>query len=169
MREPNLRLSYVTWEENGAVPIWVLEVVSKSPGGEYKEKKRKYAQQSVLYYIIYAPLRKRSRKLTIYRLNKGEYELLERNPVWMPEIGLGIGTGVGTYQGITREWLYWYDETGNRYLTSDEVRERERQGRVLAELQREQERRAREQAEQRAEELARRLRSLGIDPDKLER
>ena len=85
----------------------------------------------------------------------------------MPEIGLGIGTDVGTYQGITREWLYWYDEAGNRYLTSDEARERERQARVLAELQRDREGLARRQAEQRAEELARRLRSLGIDPDRL--
>ena len=38
----NLRLSYVTWEENGVIPSLVIEVVSKTPGGEYKEKKKKY-------------------------------------------------------------------------------------------------------------------------------
>ena len=168
VREPNLRLSYVTWEENGVVPILALEVVSKTPGGEYKKKKRIYAERGVLYYVIYAPLRKRKRRLTVLRLNgAGEYESIDNNPVWMPEIGLGIGIDVGTYQGITREWLYWYDNTGNRYLTSDEVRvraelrrEQERQARVRAELRR-------DEAERRAEELANRLRSLGIEPDEL--
>jgi len=196
VREPNLRLSYVAWEENGVVPILALEVVSKTPGGEYKKKKRIYAQQGVLYYVIYAPLRRRKRRLTIYRLNpQGEYELLDENPVWMPEIGLGIGSDVGTYQMITREWLYWYDRAGHRYPTSDEARqqaelqrrqaqlerdrerqareqaerqqEQERQAREQAERQQEQERQAREQAERKAEDLARRLRSLGIDPDDL--
>ena len=39
----------------------------------------------------------------------------------MPEIGLGIGRERGTYQGLTREWLYWYDENNNRYQTPEEV------------------------------------------------
>ena len=168
--QPNLRLSYVAWQENGVVPILALEVVSKTPGGEYKQKKRIYAQEGVLYYVIYAPLRKRKRRLTVLRLNgQGEYELIDDNPVWMPEIGLGIGTEVGTYQGITREWLYWYDDSGNRYPTSEEARQQERQARILAENRRKQERRARVQAERRAEELANRLRSLGINPDELNR
>ena len=38
----------------------------------------------------------------------------------MPEIGLGIGREQGTYQGRTREWLYWYDEHGDRYSTPEE-------------------------------------------------
>ncbi|NET25314.1 Uma2 family endonuclease [Okeania sp. SIO1I7] len=168
VKHENLRLSYVTWEENGVIPSFALEVVSKTPGGEYKHKKRKYAQYGVLYYVIYAPLRIRKPKLTFYRLNgEGKYELQEDNPMWMPEIGLGIGTEVGTFQGITREWLYWYDEQGNRYLTSEEARQeaefelqQERQGRLEAEVQR-------QQAEQRAENLATRLRELGIDPDQL--
>ena len=130
----NLRLSYVTWEENGVIPSLVIEVVSKTPGGEYKEKKKKYAQYGVLYYIIYAPLRVRKQKLTLYRLNRErKYEWQEDNPLWMPEIGLGIGTGVGTFQGITREWLYWYNQKGNRYLTIEEAQKREWQARQRAE------------------------------------
>ncbi|NEP43915.1 MAG: Uma2 family endonuclease [Okeania sp. SIO2G4] len=175
VKHENLRLSYVTWEENGIIPSFALEVVSKTPGGEYKQKKRKYAQYGVLYYVIYAPLRERKPKLTLYRLNgEGKYELQEDNPMWMPEIGLGIGTEVGTFQGVTREWLYWYDEQGNRYLTSDEARQeaefelqQERQGRLEAEVQRQQADLERQQAEQRAENLAARLRELGIDPDQL--
>ncbi|MBC6478273.1 MAG: Uma2 family endonuclease [Hormoscilla sp. GM7CHS1pb] len=123
----NLRLSYVSWEERGVVPIFALEIVSKTPGGEYKRKKNIYAQQGVLYYTIYAPLRTRKRRLYIYRLHRGQYELLPDNPVWMPEVGLGIGTERGTYQGISREWLYWYDDRGQRYATPDELLARYRQ------------------------------------------
>lgn len=178
----NLRLSYVTWEENGTIPSLALEVVSKTPGGEYKEKKRKYAQCGVLYYVIYAPLRRHKPKLTIYRLNsEGRYELQDDNPLWMPEIGLGIGTEVGSYQGITREWLYWYDEQGKRYLTPEEAERQAQLQRRYAERRQRQERQARQQAEERqeqaereaqrererAEQLAARLRELGIDPERL--
>jgi len=182
IRGENLRLSYVTWEENGVIPSLVLEVVSKSPGGEYKKKKKIYAENGVLYYVVYAPLRKRKRKLSIYRLNEdNKYELLEDNPAWMPEIGLGIGSEVGTYQGINREWLYWYDRDGYRYPTSEETQQQselqrliaeqrqgqERQARRQAEQRQRQERQARQQAEKRAEQLAAKLRELGMDPDEM--
>jgi len=49
----------------------------------------------------------------------GKYELQSGNPVWMPEIGLGIGCEMGNYSGVTREWLYWYDADGKRYLTPE--------------------------------------------------
>ena len=38
----------------------------------------------------------------------------------MSEVGLGIGREQGTYQGRTREWLYWYYEKGNRHSTQEE-------------------------------------------------
>ncbi len=171
----NLRLSYVSWEENGVIPSLVLEVVSKTPGGEYKEKKRKYAEYGVLYYVVYAPLRKRKRKLSIYRQGEdNKYELLEDNPVWMPEIGLGIGSEVGTYQGINREWLYWYDIDGQRYPTLEEAQQQSELQRLIAEERQRQERQARQQAEELAEEqrkltekLAARLRELGVEPDEV--
>lgn len=28
----------------------------------------------------------------------------------MPEVGLGIGRGQGTYRSWTHEWLYWFDQ-----------------------------------------------------------
>ena len=93
----------------------------------------------------------------------------------MPEIGLGIGTGVGDFQGITREWLYWYDQQGKRYPTPEESRQQEQEARQQAEAQRLQEQKARLLAEQerdqiklQAEKKATRLRELGIDPDKLD-
>jgi Uma2 family endonuclease len=117
------RLSYVLWEEDGIVPIWVLEVVSKTYNGEYEQKKIDYAGLGVLYYTIYAPTRQRRRRkpLEVYRLVEGEYVLQLGDVIWMPEVGLGIGRERGTYQGLTREWLYWYDQDGNRYQTPEEV------------------------------------------------
>jgi Uma2 family endonuclease len=143
--DEDLRLSYVLWEEN-VVPILVLEVVSHKRRGEYSSKRKLYAELEVLYYVVYNPRRRKKAPLEVYRLVNGEYVLLRGNPVWLPEVGLGIGTERGTYQGITREWLYWYDEQGVRFLTPEE--------RAAA-------------AEQRIQMLEERLRSLGVDPDSL--
>ncbi|WP_196797651.1 Uma2 family endonuclease [Gloeocapsa sp. PCC 7428] len=141
--DENLRLSYVLWEEN-VVPIMVLEVVSHKRRGEYSTKKNFYAELEILYYVVYNPQRRKKPPLEVYRLENGEYLLQRGNPVWLPEIGLAIGNEKGTYQGITRDWLYWYDEQGVRFLTPEE--------RAM-------------DAEQRAQRLAAELRKLGIDPD----
>ncbi|MBD1928495.1 hypothetical protein H6F74_19910 [Trichocoleus sp. FACHB-90] len=45
-----------------------------------------------------------------------------------------------------REWLYWYDQNGNRLIPPEEIIRQERQ---------------------RAERLAERLRQMGVDPDTL--
>jgi Uma2 family endonuclease len=124
------RLSYVLWEENNIPPVWVLEIVSQTPGGEYHDKMTKYAQLGVLYYTIYNPdfwRRDKHEPFEVYRLVEGEYVRQPTEPFWMPEVGLAIGRGVGTYEGWTREWLYWYDQDGNRLLTPEELIEQERQ------------------------------------------
>jgi Uma2 family endonuclease len=141
--DEELRLSYLLWEEK-VPPILVLEVVSKQRRGEYTTKLDEYAQMGVLYYVIYNPNRKRKPKLEIYKLVNSEYQLQEHNPLWMPEIGLGIGNERGNYGGLTRDWLYWYDQNNRRYPTLEEQIDLERQ---------------------RAERLAAKLRALGIDPD----
>jgi Uma2 family endonuclease len=117
--DSDLRLSYVLWEEQ-KVPILVLEVVSHKRRKEYTQKKEFYAQMGVLYYVIYNPFRKRKPRLEVYHLEKGDYQLLEGEPIWLSEINLGIGKEEGIYQGIQREWLYWYDEQRKRYLTPEE-------------------------------------------------
>ncbi|BAT56344.1 hypothetical protein NOS3756_53480 [Nostoc sp. NIES-3756] len=140
-----LRPSYVLWEEE-KLPILVLEVVSQNYRGEYTTKKAKYANLSVLYYVIYHPTRRRKPRLEAYKLINGEYQPLQGNPIWLAEVGLGIGMERGTYQGINREWLYWYNEQGERLLTPEEQAK---------------------QAQQRAEILAQRLRAMGVDPDSI--
>lgn len=87
---------------------------------EYTTKLDKYAAMGVLYYVIYSSRRRRKPKLEVHKLINGEYILQSGNPVWMSEIGLGIGCERGNYSGVTREWMYWYDERSQRYPTPNE-------------------------------------------------
>ena len=165
-----LRLSYVLWQENNIVPLWVLEIVSKTPGGEYDEKVAKYAQIGVLYYVIYNPdycTRDKHDSFEVYRLVNGAYVRQGSQPVWMPEVGLGIGYEQGSHEGDTREWLYWYNQQGDRLRAPDNVIEQERQ---RAEQERQRAERFQQQLEQERrlrEELLNRLRERGINLDEL--
>jgi Uma2 family endonuclease len=148
-----LRSSYVLWEEQ-KLPSLVLEVVSQTYRNEYSTKKEFYADElGILYYVVYNPQRKIKETLEVYKLVDGEYILIPGNPVWLPEIGLGIGKEKGTYQGITREWLYWFDANGKRFLTPEER------------IQQSEEKR--NQAEEKAKKLAEMLKNLGVDPESL--
>jgi Uma2 family endonuclease len=161
-----LRPSYVLWDEK-VIPTLVIEVVSATYRQEYTTKLEKYASMGVLYYVVYSSQRRRKARLEVHKLINGKYELQPTNPVWMPEIGLGIGCDRGDYGGVIREWLYWYDQNGQRYPTPNEriqygyqlVKESEQKAK-------ESEQRAKE-SERRAEQLAQRLRELGVDPDSL--
>ncbi|BAZ32112.1 hypothetical protein NIES4074_46140 [Cylindrospermum sp. NIES-4074] len=149
----NGRSSYVLWEEEGIPPVLALEIVSQTYNGEYEQKKIDYAQLGILYYVIYAPtrLRRRRQRLEIYRLVEDKYILQPGDKVWMPELGLGIGKERGTYQGITREWLFWYDESGVRYSTPEELAVKQQQ--------------QLEQSQRQLQELLTKLQQKGIDPD----
>ncbi|MDY6784158.1 MAG: Uma2 family endonuclease [Cyanobacteriota bacterium] len=156
------RSSYVVWEEDGTVPILALEVVSHTPGGEYETKESIYAKLGVLYYVIYNPfysVRDKHQPFEVYKLVNGTYRWQIGEPIWLPEIGLGIGRGMRNYGGVRREVLYWFDEDGNRYVSSEEAEQeareqlfqvrqqlaRERQERELAQREAERERQLREQ------------------------
>lgn len=148
LKNGKLRPSYIVWEEN-IVPILVLEVVSKTYGGEYDQKMTDYAKLGVLYYVIYNPdygRRDRHDAFEVYRLVDGAYQRQAGEPVWMPELNLGIGREVGTYDRCQREWLYWYNFDGVRLPTPDEVAQQE---------------------QLRTQRLAERLREMGIDPEQL--
>lgn len=163
--DEELRSSYVLWEENNIVPVFVLEVVSRTYRGEYSRKKAFYAELGVLYYAVYSTRRRRKPPLELYKLVNGEYVPLIGSPIWMPEVGLGLGRSRGTHQGIEREWLYWYDEQGNRYPTPEERAEQAEQRAEQAEQRAEQAEHLAAQERQRSERLAARLRELNIDLD----
>ncbi len=161
------RNSYVTWEEQYVSPILTLEVVSRTPGGEYDDKLALYARLGVLYYVIYNPrfwARDGHLPFEVYKLVDGVYRLQIGEPLWMPEIGIGIGRCVLPTDVLGRELLSWFDEKGDRYLSPEE----QEQQRAEQERQRaEQERQLTAQERQQRERLEAFLRSQGIDPNNL--
>jgi Uma2 family endonuclease len=174
------RPSYVLWEEEGKVPMLVLEVVSETYRGEYSEKLKEYQDLEVLYYAVYNPdrLKKDHEPLEVYYLVESQYVLMSGEPFWMPEIGLGIGRAIGNNLDWRREWLYWFSEDGTRYPIPEEFQRYRAdlaEGEVQkVELVRQQAEQRANQAEQQAEQerqraalLAERLRALGIDPEAL--
>jgi regulator of protease activity HflC (stomatin/prohibitin superfamily) len=154
-----------------------------------------YRKLGVLYYVIYNPevwRRSKHQSFEVYKLITGDYQLQTGEPYWMPEVGLGIGRCQQQELGLPQEQLAWFDMKGDRYLTTQEQAELERQRaeaerqraeaerqRAEAERQRaeaereakeqanqraEAEREAKEQANQRAERLEALLRSQGLNP-----
>ncbi|PZV26583.1 MAG: hypothetical protein DCF12_08825 [Snowella sp.] len=153
-RSGKSRRSYVVWEEQEIVPIFVLEVVSQSPGGEYDEKMTIYRQLGVNYYVIYnSQFWQRDRHLPfeVYKLVAGNYQLQKGEPFWMPEIGLGIGRCDLPLDPLGREVLTWFNHQGDRYLTTEEQLNLERQRADIA--------------QQQLESLLAQMRSLGIQPE----
>jgi hypothetical protein len=158
-----MRRSYAVWEENEIVPIFVLEMVSHTPGGEYDEKMSIYQGLGVLYYVIYNPefyRRDGQQPFEVYKLINGSYQLQIGEPYWMEEVGLGIGRVRRVFNDIEQEQLSWFDINRQRYLTDGERADLE-QARAdseqeLANLER-----------QRAEKFANYLKSIGVDPDNL--
>ena len=164
--DSDLRLSYVLWDEL-VIPTMVLEVVSKNRRGEYTQKKEDYAKIGVLYYVIYNPLRKRKPRLEVYKLENGKYELLEGEPVWLAEINLGIGREIGIYQGVEREWLYWYDQQGKRYLTPQEEAKQTKQQVLEAQAETNNAKQEALEAQEKAKKLEAKLRELGVNINEL--
>jgi Uma2 family endonuclease len=164
--DSDLRLSYVLWEEQ-KLPIMVIEVVSHTRRGEYTTKKQNYAEIGILYYVIYNPLRKKKPQLEVYQLIQGQYELLKGEPVWLSELGLGIGKETGIYLGIEREWLYWYDQFGKRHLSPEERALKSQQQLLEAQQQSLASQQRALEAQARTQLLEEKLKSLGVDPNEL--
>ena len=153
---PSGRLSYVMWEEHWIPPILVVEVVSQTYGGEYDTKMEKYLDLGVLYYVIYNPdhaRRDQHAPLEVYQRVEDEFVLQSQERFWIPELQLGIGVAAGIYKGWKRDWLFWFDQAGDRYPSPDEQV-----------LQAEQ---AAQQAQQALQNLRDRMQQRGIDPDSL--
>jgi hypothetical protein len=144
----------------------VLEMVSQTIRGEYDVKMSLYAKLGVLYYVIYNPelwgqkRKKEHQAFEVYKLVTGDYQLQQGDPCWMSEVGLGIGRCQMISDNESQEQLAWFDEAGDRYLTSEERAYLEQQRADL-------ERQRAESERQRREQLEAFLRSQGFDPDHL--
>lgn len=178
----DLRLSYVIWQE-GVDPFVVVELLS--PGTEKEDlgdtlrevnqpptKWQVYEQiLRVPYYIVFDRYTNQLRAFQLVADRYGEISL-DIPKVWMPSLKLGLGLWQGSYLGIERLWLRWYDELGNWIPNLQELEQQALVKAEQAQLQLEQERQRAQQAElqleqerQRAERLAERLRAMGINPE----
>lgn len=192
--QTDLRLSYVVWQERIS-PTVIVELLS--PGTEDEDMGRTTAASNspptkwevyeqilrVPYYVIFD---RYTDELTAFLLQDGRYQQVEiaDSKVWLPSLNCGLGLWYGTYDGITRLWLRWYNVDG-WILTNEETAQREaeqsrqeaEQSRQEAERSRQEAQTARQQAEierQRAEQIAaelaalrQRLQERGIDPGDL--
>jgi Uma2 family endonuclease len=136
-RGQDLRNSYVVWQERQA-PFVIVELLS--PGTEAEDlgpfaaspanlnaeapsngqtqpkppaKWQVYEQiLRVPYYVVFS---RYTRELRFFRLVGGRYQehpVDATNPrLWIPELDLGLGLWEGTFEGISRVWLRWYDAT----------------------------------------------------------
>ena len=170
-----LRSSYVLWQEK-VLPLFAMEIVSKTAGREKTEKFEIYQSVGILYYLTYSPLLKRKARFQLYKLIEGKYVLHSsgQQPYWMPEVGLAIGAEHQVYGYAERELLYWYGENNVRYLTpmeksvmsvaradAEAKKAAEETKRADAELA------GRVAAQQEIDFLRERLRALGVDPDSI--
>lgn len=149
------RRSYATWEEGDVSPILAIEMVSNRYNEEYEDKLDLYARLGVLYYLVYNPeywQRHQHQPFEVYKLEGEAYRLQIGEPLWMEEVGLGIGRTRREIGGIEQEVLVWCDREGNPYPLPGEARAE------AAELRVERDR---------AERLAEKLRSLGVDPTQI--
>ena len=155
------RSSYVMWEEDDTAPILTLEIVSHTYGDEYEKKLDIYRKLGIKYYVIYNPQfwrRDGHLPFEIYKLVDGDYQLQIGEPLWMPEIGLGIGRCVLPSDRFRREVLCWFDEHGDRYLTAEEKGELESHRANL-------EQHRADAAQKQVDLLLAKLRSLGISEE----
>jgi Uma2 family endonuclease len=174
-QQQDLRMSYVIWQED-VVPFIVIEILSEGTekedlGQTLREihqpptKWQVYEQVlQVPYYVVFS---REPDKLQVFQHSQARYQTLpiEQGKVWLPEIQLGLGLWLGTYHGLERQWLRWFDAQ-NHWIPNLIEREQREHQRAEQEYQRaEQERQRAEQERQRAEQLAAQLRALGIEPD----
>ena len=118
-------------------------------------------------------------QLRVFILNGAGYQPVEfiEPKIWIPTLELGIGLWQGSYQGIDRLWLRWYD-AGDNWIPIPQEKEaiaqqqaqiaqqqaQTAQQQAQTERQRaETERQRADAAEARLQQIQQRMRELGID------
>ena len=129
-QERELRLSYVTWQES-VDPFVVVELLS--PGTEQEDLGKTLREvnkpptkwevyERILRIPYYFVFNRYTDEFQAFGLVTNSYEPLaiEGKGIWVAEARLGIGLWEGSYQGINRLWLRWYDRDQNWVLTPAE-------------------------------------------------
>jgi Uma2 family endonuclease len=128
--ERELRLSYVTWQER-INPYVAIELIS--PGTEPEDLGKKVwdvnqpptkwmVYEQILRIPYYFVFNRYTDELKAFGLMMNRYQPLKSEPMgfWLPEAKIGLGLWSGSYQGVERLWLRWYDEEGNWIATPAE-------------------------------------------------
>lgn len=130
---PKEHRSYFLWKFEKA-PEVVIEIVSNTQGSEADKKLHRYARIGVWYYVIFDPKHFiQNESLRIYELSIGRYILKQNRE--LTQVGLGLTLWDGAFEGQAGSWLRWCDAEGRLIPTGAE----------------------------RAEQLAAKLRELGVE------
>ncbi len=174
-----MRRSYVLWQE--AIPPQIVLEFASGDSSEERDKTpwtgKFWVYETVIrpaFYGIYEVSRAR---VEVYRHVGTQYELLPVNDQGRYPIdclGVELGIWQGSYQNVELPWLRWWDSQGNLLLTGEERAEQaqlllaqEKQEKEQVQMLLEKERKAKKEAEKRAEQLAARLKEMGINPEEL--
>jgi Uma2 family endonuclease len=149
-RPKGKRGSYQQWKEENIPPHVVFEVLS--PGNTLTEMAKKlafYNHHDVEEYYLYDPDKN---DLSGWLRVDGELTVIDDIQNWVsPRLGIKFI--------LTLETLEIYCPDGDKFLSSVELNQQKR----LEKLRADREAQARQLAEERAEQLAQRLRELGIN------
>ncbi len=136
--------------EFGKIPEVVIEIVSNEVGNEDGNKKNRYADMGVTYYVIYDPLEQLGKVLRIYELDEWTSNYNQLQSGWLSGVKLELALWQGEFEGVEGEWLRWYDEGGNLVLNGKEQSEKERRLKEFALQRANEEQKQKELAVQRA-------------------
>jgi hypothetical protein len=115
--------------------------------------------ERILRVPYYALFNREGNVLRLFRLEGASYRELSDERLWIEELQIGLGLWQGSFADVERQWLRWYDASGQWLPTDQELASQQAEVRAKAA-----EARA-EAAEARSAALAERLRQLGVDPE----
>ncbi|MFE1743916.1 Uma2 family endonuclease [Coleofasciculus sp. H7-2] len=174
------RKSWVVWGESGKYPNVIVEILSNSTA-DVDRGVKKQIYQDILRTPDYFWFHPVTLEFAGFHLVGGQYQPIEPNPqgwLWSQQLEL--------YLGIHQRKLRFFTTEGQLLPIPEEVAievqrqaeeerqqkelaqatvEEERQQKELAQATAEEERQQKELAQARVEQLAAKLRELGIDPD----
>jgi len=109
--------------ESGSITDTAQEEGSGQTTKETPPRKWEVYEQilRVPYYVVFS---RYTNRLRFFQLSGGHYQEQVLNwdhpRIWISELELGLGLWQGEFEGITRQWLRWYDDQGNWVPTDAE-------------------------------------------------
>jgi Uma2 family endonuclease len=173
------RRSYVTWKEIIA-PLIAIEFTS-GDGSEERDATSPFAgndskagkfwvYEQAVHIPFYAIYEVEKAAVEVYELVGGRYQRAipnQRGHYPIPAMGVELGIWQGEYMNQTLPWLRWWDSAGNLLLSGEERATVAEQRMVESDRRAVESDRRAVESDRRAEQLAAKLRELGINPDEV--